>query len=325
MSEHHLTGTAADRIEQEAGRWLEQQDFGDLAPDEQRAFTAWLAQSTVHRVTYVRLAAAWNKTARLAALRTPMRPESAPAGRPRWPNFLRHAVAVAVIAAIGAFAVGNLRSPEGKVYATDIGDREIITLADGSHVELNTNSVLRADITAQHRIVTLEKGEAYLDIKHDAKHPFIVRAQQYRITDLGTKFVVRSKPQRLEVSLVEGSAEIAPLNPKSPATPVVLKPGDMAIGHESRIALVKRGKHLIEEDLGWRRGVLVFDNTTLESAVAELNRYNRQQLVISDPSVARLKIVGTFPATDIQLVLAAAEDVYGLHITHDGNTIRIHR
>ena len=60
MNEPLSIGTAADRIEQEAGRWLERQDFGDLTPDEQCAFTAWLAQSTVHRVTYVRLAAAWN-------------------------------------------------------------------------------------------------------------------------------------------------------------------------------------------------------------------------------------------------------------------------
>jgi len=323
MSEDLSPG--ADHIEQEAARWLERQDFADLSREEERAFANWIAQSTVHRVTYVRLSAAWGKTARLAALRTPMRVASAAPAKPRWPNLLRHTVAVGAIAAISAFIVGNLRSPEGKIYTTDIGDREIITLADGSHVELNTNSVLRADVTAQHRIVTLERGEAYLDVKHDAKRPFVVRAQQYRITDLGTKFVVRSKPQRLEVSLVEGSAEIAPLNPKGDTVPIVMKPGDMVIGHDNRIALVKRGKHLIEEDLGWRRGVLVFDNITLESAVTELNRYNRQQLVISDPSIARLKIVGTFPATDIELVLAAAEDVYGLRVTHNGNTIRIHR
>ena len=316
---------ASDRIEQAAGQWLERQDFGGLSAEEERAFASWLAQSVSHRVAYVRLRAAWSRTARLAALRTPMRASRIMSVKTRWPGFMRHAVVLGAIAAIGAVAIAKFSGPDGKIYATAVGDREIITLADGSHVELNTNSVLRADITAQHRIVTLEKGEAYLDVKHDGAHPFVVRARNYRITDLGTKFVVRTKPDRLEVSLVEGSARIDAADPHGFASSVVMKPGEMAIGHDNRIALVKRGEHRIVEDLGWRRGVVMFDNTTLADAVAEFNRYNREQLAISDPSIARLKIVGTFPATDLELVLAAVEDVYGLHITHDGNTIHIHR
>lgn len=319
------TVPASNDIEQMAGRWLERQDFGGLSAEEETAFASWLAQSVSHRVAYVRLRAAWRRTARLAALHTSMRQTGVASVKTRWPGFLRHAVALGVIAAIGALAIGQFSAPGGKIYSTAVGDREIITLPDGSHVELNTNTILRADITAQHRIVILEKGEAFLDVKHDAGRPFVVRAQQYRITDLGTKFVVRSNSDRLEVSLVEGRTKIESADAHSGAPAVVMKPGEVAIAHDGHIALVKKGEHRISEDLGWRRGVVIFDNTTLADAVTELNRYNREQLAISDPSIARLKIVGTFPATDLELVLAAAEDVYGLHFTRDGNNIRIHR
>jgi transmembrane sensor len=323
MSEPELT-SSSDRIEQEAGAWLERLDFG-LSAEERTAFEGWLAACVTHRVAFVRLRAAWDRTERLAALRTPMRPEPAVQTKKTWPRLLRHAVPLGGLAAAGIFAIVSFSGSGQTIYATAVGDREIITLADGSHVELNTDSVLKADITAAHRIVTLAKGEAYLDVKHDSGRPFVVNAGAYRITDLGTKFVVRAKPGRLEVSLVEGKARVEATHPAAGTSPVVLKPGEMAIGHDERIALVEKGEHLIAESLGWRRGVLVFDNTPLASAAAELNRYNRRQLVITDPSIAKLKVVGTFPATDLELVLAAAEDVYGLRVTYEGNTIRIHR
>jgi transmembrane sensor len=316
--------TRAEAIEQTAGHWLEREDFG-LSADERNAFDAWLAQSVDHRVAYVRLRAAWSRTERLAALRLPMRPTPAQPQKKTWPGFLRHAAVLGAIATTATIAAFSFTAKKETVYATAIGDREIITLADGSHVELNTDTVLHADITADHRIVTLEKGEAYLDIRHDAKHPFIINAPNYRITDLGTKFVVRTKQDKLEVGLVEGSARIEATAPNAGTAPVVLKPGDVAIAHAGRIAVVKKNEHRIAEQLGWRRGVLVFDNTALADAVTEINRYNRRQILIDDPSIAKLTIVGTFPATDLDLVLAAAEDVYGLHVTHDGNTIRIHR
>ena len=49
-----------------------------------------------------------------------------------------------------------------------------MNFADGSRIELNTNTVLRARMTTDQRIVWLEKGEAYFRIKHDSTHPFIV-------------------------------------------------------------------------------------------------------------------------------------------------------
>lgn len=51
MSDHQ-------KIEQEAAEWLAREDRG-LAPQEQAAFDQWLNQSTAHRVSYLRLKAAW--------------------------------------------------------------------------------------------------------------------------------------------------------------------------------------------------------------------------------------------------------------------------
>ena len=64
------------------------------------------------------------------------------------------------------------------------------------------------------------------------------------------------------------------------------------------MAITEKPVQEIANELAWRRGVLVFDNATLGDVVAEINRYNRQKLVISDADAAQLKIVGTFRTDD---------------------------
>src|SRR3546814_15842317 len=50
----------------------------------------------------------------------------------------------------------------------------------------------------------------------------------------------------------------------------------------------------IDRALAWRSGGLAFNGEPLSYAVAELNRYNRRKLVVEDPVLARMPIVGSF-------------------------------
>src|SRR6185312_4933294 len=62
---------SADHTEQSAADWLAREDRG-LAADEQAAMQAWLAESTLNRVAYLRLKDAWNRAG--------LPPRLAPAG-----------------------------------------------------------------------------------------------------------------------------------------------------------------------------------------------------------------------------------------------------
>jgi transmembrane sensor len=78
-------------------------------------------------------------------------------------------------------------------------------------------------------------------------------------------------------------------------------------------------------ELGWRHGVVVFDHTTLADAAAEFNRYNRKKLIVTDPSVARLKIGGTFQTTNTNQLTQLARDIFGLTTEDRGQDIVISR
>ena len=106
---------------------------------------------------------------------------------------------------------------------------------------------------------------------------------------------------------------------------MLLEPGDVAVATDRRISISKRTSPQLVRDLGWRRGVLIFDNTTLADVAAEFNRYNRQKIVIADAQVGRLMIIGTFPSNDLQAVINTAREVFNLRVSQQGDRIRISR
>lgn len=321
MSEPGVMNTS-EAIEARAAEWLiERQDKESWSAEDQDALEDWLAQSPAHEIAFLRLEEAWGRSERLSALSRPA-PESQ---RRTAPLLLRIAAALVIAAAVGGFAATQIMQTHDRVFSTPIGGHESITFADGSKVELNTNTVLRARMTTEQRIVYLEKGEAFFQIKHDAAHPFVVMVGDRRITDLGTQFVVRREPSRLKVAVVQGRVWFDPADHQSPAQSAMLTPGDVATVSENRMHVSHASERSLATGLSWRRGVLVFDNTSLADAAAELNRYNSKKLVIADPAIASETIGGTFGTGDIDAFARVARTALGLHVANNGAELILFR
>ncbi len=312
---------SAQEVDLRAAEWLERRHREEWSTEDQAALDGWVAESSAHWIAYLRVEAAWNRAHRLSALRRPVRRSRLFVAAGRLPLFAKIATAVAILSAAGAGFAVHIQKPPEQIYATAIGERKTITLGDGSKIELNTNSVLRMAADASQRVVWLEKGEAYFQVRHDSAHPFVVMAGDHRVTDLGTKFLVRTEPQRLEVSLVEGSIRFDAPDGRM-REPLLLSPGNSVTAKENTIVVTRSTQRELAEELGWRRGVLVFDNTTLTDAATEFNRYNREKIVIANPAVAQLRIDGTFPAENLAVFARAAQQLFDLRIVkRDGQTV----
>lgn len=308
---------AAD-IKMQAASWLARVQSGDWNEADRPELDAWFAQSRAHKAAYWRLEAAWEEAKRLRVLRTPLsRREIVSAKRPY--TSVKIAAAAAFAAIVGAVTFLQWHAPEMHTYATGIGGRQILNLSDGSKIELNTNTTLRIAGEGGQRQVWLDRGEAFFQIHHDAAHPFTVSAGEHRVTDLGTKFSVRQEGDRLRVTLVEGKARLDSTDIWSRHQSVELSPGDVAVATANSLSLVRKSDKALNEELGWRRGVLMFDRTSLADAVAEINRYNTQRLVIEDPSVAKLTVDGTFPVHAVPEFIEVAQAVFGLRVKRQGD------
>jgi transmembrane sensor len=316
----------AKAIQLRAAEWIaERHEAGEWGEEDQAALDAWLAESPAHLLAYWRLDAAWNRTHTLAEARAPALEARV---RLPLPLLLKIAAAFAVVAVLGMTATNYALKPHDRTFSTPVGGHETVTFADGSRIELNTNTVLRARMTTDQRIVWLDKGEAYFQVKHDPAHPFIVMAGDHRLTDLGTKFTVLRETGKLQVAVMQGRVwldETGKARKSHAPQTAMLTPGDFATATANAISVTRKSEAQLAGSLSWRHGVLVFKYATLAEAVAEFNRYNREQLVIADPKTAQLTIVGTFPTNQVDAFIDAAQTIFGLKVKPQGNEIVISR
>lgn len=327
-SGNQICSPGADDIEVRAAGWLQRQLFWHWTPNDQIALDAWLAESSAHRVAYLRLKSGYARTERLVALGPQQISQSSEERRPLWAGFLRVAAsfgATAVLGLVGAFFLVRSNTTPEAAYATSVGGHELVRLADGSQIELNTNTSLRLSMENGRRIAKLEKGEAFFQITHDASHPFVVETAGHRVVDLGTQFSVRDEPDRIDVLLVEGRARIEQANTSVQHETAILSPGDLGVATADTMSVRKQSPAAIARALSWRHDLLIFHDTTLADAAASLNRYNRDKLVIADSAVAKFTINGTFGTHDVEFFVRMAQSIFGLHVATNGTTTTISR
>lgn len=328
--------SGAVEIEERAARWLARRKEPGWSDADQAQLDAWLQESTSHEVAYLRLEYGWSKVDRLTALRRPSprseqsdqqemlaTPEPKPRRALERPLALSAAASVLLLIAAALVWFGDELTSD--VYATGLGGHEIVPLADGSRIELNTNTRVRVGFTAEARSIWLERGEAYFDVAREPSRPFIVYAGDRRVTVLGTKFSVRldSKANRVQVAVAEGRVQLEELRVNVPAPPVIAVGGDKVIAEGASSMRVKSGSaEIVTTDLSWRQGLLTFDATTLADAVDEFNRYNRRKLVV-DPTVADLRIGGSFEAANVDAFARLLQHGFGLEVVESDGEIRI--
>jgi transmembrane sensor len=314
---------AAGLIGDQAAEWLLRQGSPEWLENDQAALDAWLNESPQHLAAYWRLEAGWARTERLVALKRGRMQHVQPEARKMFWPVLRFVIAASVVIAV-AFGGWYSWSTREVEYATTVGQRAKILLADGSRIQLNTNSAISVRFGIWQRTVSLKKGEAFFDIQHNAARPFSVLAAGHRVTDLGTKFAIRTSSDRLEVTLVEGRARLEAVSPLVQHHTTDLVPGEVAIATANTINVAKLPMRSLANTLAWRQGQLVFNHTTLADAAAEFNRYNKTKLVV-EPAIADLTISGVFDAGSVGTFTNMAKFAFKLRVEKQGHDVLMSR
>jgi transmembrane sensor len=229
------------------------------------------------------------------------------------------------------------------VVATAVGEQRQLVLEDGTRVFLNTDTRIAVKYDQSVRRVELRRGEALFNVAKRSDWPFVVVAGDRQVKALGTSFVVRRDAERIAVTLVEGSVLVTPVQPVLPelAEPTVAAPGAIelspdiagdASGGQFKLAAGQRltfksgaatrlDTPSIEKATAWRRGQVILDDTPLQAAAAEMNRYNETKLIVTDPEAAAIPINGLFQAGDSTHFANAVAQAYGLTVVARGDEI----
>ena len=213
--------------------------------------------------------------------------------------------------------LGRFGSPD---YATAVGRRASVTLADGTRLELDTDSTVDIAYANGLRLVRLVRGQAFFGVAHDPAHPFRVAAGGRVITALGTRFNIRLAGGETRVLVAEGSVGVSRGDDPTQAQREDferLGTGQQLIARPGRPDAISKAD--VEHGAEWRRGILQFDREPLSAAIAELNRYTGDQLIIRDPTVADLRISGTFRTGDTARFARVLSTIYPVRIVPAGN------
>lgn len=167
-----------------------------------------------------------------------------------------------------------------------------VTLPDGTIINLNTCSRLTypESFSGKSREVFLD-GEAYFDVAHDKRHPFIVRAGELKIRVLGTKFNVNAStlvPQ-ITATLIEGSIE-AVTGKKN----ILMKPNqqlkyDTSSGRVSLTELTNASR-----EIRWTQNVWVLSDTPLLDICQRLEQQFNIKIIIMNDELIGKSFTGEF-------------------------------
>lgn len=299
---------------EEAADWMLRHGEGSLSPAEQSAFERWRTISAGH-------AAAWRRAQSVMQAF-----ESLPEGMRRpvvtsLPGNTRSSARrkavrqLAVLIALGPAAFLAWRAQPWNAWLADattgVGRQRRMQLDDGTTLVLNTSSSVKISFSAQQRRVRLLAGEIMVTTGRDPApvyRPFVVDTPHASIRALGTRFNVRLDGDVTHVAVLQDAVEVS----ANGMATIRLEAGQATtVGAEDKQPAVRA---MDQDPSLWERGLLLARQQPLPDLLRELARY-RPGLIRCHPTLAALKVTGTYSTRDTDASLALLARTLPIRIT----------
>jgi transmembrane sensor len=318
---------------------------GESSDDEAKSVAEWLEANPAEQDLVTRLDAALRSDASsdvdvetaLARVHARMQDRTDTAQRPRLtvtsnraPTRWRTVTAGGLLAAAAIAGImftmrqsASIAPPIGSAahtYATRVGQRDSVKLADGTRVLLGPDSRLTvpADYGTSARSIDLQ-GDGYFDVQHDASKPFAVHVGRAIIEDIGTTFMVESDAaDTTTVAVVKGSIRLRG-SASSSTGGVVLAAGDRgAIDARGNVKFERQAVR--DDDVAWTTGRLVFRDASLARVAGEIHRWYGVTLHIDDRSLLGRHVTASFAGEPIDQVLKILGLTLGARVDLEGDS-----
>lgn len=289
-----------------AAAWLAALDAGTA---DSVAFEAWRDADVRHAVAFAEVASSWRDMDGLRVTQGEVGrilPSEPAIARPSRRHLLRAAASIAAVAMAGGGVA--YRAYARDTATTAIGQRRTIAAAPGLAIDLNTDSCVywRGGEPAR---LWLERGEVAIRV-----------ASTHRLELLTSGGRFQLEPGRYNARLRGAGCELAVLaGTLSDESAQRLGAGGIALATGGGLYLGARANTDLTRVTAWQRDTLVLNGESLDYALAEMNRYLPDKIVIGDPDLSRLRLGGTFATTNPSEFLHALRTSFGVRATAGAN------
>lgn len=275
---------------------------GELSGEEEMAITQWISEDSENKKLFLDVKDTWDASIKSTSSQTDhllqfYKRQASKTRKLQMPTWLS-GFAVAAVLVIGLI-IGNVMQNDSSLlksqmesFSVPMGSRSQLTLADGTIVNLNSDSHLELckNFSAKNREVSLT-GEGYFQVKADKDHPFVVKTEKFDIKVTGTKFNVSSysSDQKINATLTEGQIRLSTINDKT----FILKPGEK-ISFDQNTMEANLEQADVESEQAWINGEFIFRNIPFSDLIRRLERWYNVKLTYANTDFDLMTYSGKF-------------------------------
>lgn len=306
--------------------------------DSKSTLDLWLAESELNRNKYKEAKSIWELSSKIQPeepeepfhqFATQLVPQPEISSK-RITLFWKYGIAAAITALFlmsGLYYRNNQQKNQETdwiVKRADLGQMIKISLPDSSTVWLNSGSQISFASTFSNQPSRLVKliGEAYFEVKHNQKHPFIVKSKTLTTTVYGTSFSIKAYQNESVTAIAVNSGKVGVLgaDQRNKDLAIMLLPNDQLVYNDKNKSFIK--SNIANGDVNsWTKGALVFEQATIEEVVQTLARKYNVKMDATQISGSGCRLTARFNNQPIQVVLKALKLSLQIRSTQVGQTI----
>ncbi|WP_133552606.1 FecR family protein [Pedobacter duraquae] len=306
--------------------------------DSQSLLEQWLTEDESHAQGYQEAKVVWE----LSALIQPdqphvsfdqLQPQLIAKTQVKQLNFWKYGIAAALsaavlLAALFQFSQDKKHNPseEWVTRKADAGKMIQVNLPDSSKIWLNSGSEIRFHkyFSAQKSRTVQLIGEAYFDVAHDEKHPFVVESGKLTTVVYGTSFSIRAYGNEMNTSVAVNSGKVGVLiaDTKEAKVPVMLVANDKLTFNRNQHTFTKLSVTNSEVN-AWTAGILTFEQTPLNEVFATISRKFNVQVKADPLKYQECRLTAKFQNKPLKEVLRTLKMVMNLQTKQIDHTVYV--
>jgi len=244
----------------------------------------------------------------------------------RYMNKLTGFAAMLMLGLFVIYQLSDIGENFSESYLTTTGEQISIKLADGTVIELNTETEIKVEFSRSLRQVVLLNGEAIFNVAKNPNRPFRVISGIVVVEVVGTKFNIYKNKAGTTVTVVEGLVNVKTNDENQITSSGTVTGTDKPLKRGEQITVNSSGliDHVAVANItnvtAWTERKLIFKNDLLESVVNEINRYSKKKILIKGEQLKLKKINGTFNANNPKVLLEFLSKAGGIEVTDNNLT-----